>query len=257
MVSSVTVTRPEDGVALLTLDRPERRNALMAAVFEDLSIALTELDLDEDVRAIVVTGAGDSFCAGHDLDEVEKQDGLAVSPRLRQLERDVVRLVKVRTSATPTIAAINGAARGGGMSLAFACDMRVASTAASLGVGYIDIDLCSGDAGLSWTLTRLVGHGLAAELMLTGRIVNGVEAASMRLVNQVVSPDELLPTAIGMARQIASHSSLAVQLTKRTINAAESLSFEDALLVENLAQAIALDSPEARQRVSAFLARRR
>lgn len=260
MTASLLIDRPRPGVALLTLNRPERLNSLDGELFGLIKEALPVLDADPDVKVIVLTGAGRAFCAGHDLNEVQHLNE-TVRPTMAQsalrIDDEVGTLMRLRTMTTPTIAAVNGVARGGGMSIAVACDMRVMSTEATLGVGFINIDISSGDAGLSWTLPRLVGHGMAAELMLTGRAIGGAEALRIGLVNRIAAAEDVVNQALEIAEQVAEHDMTAIWMTKRTLNTSANVSLAEALTMENTAQVIAMDSDAARKRTQEFLARTR
>lgn len=252
-MSTVSVERSGCHLATVTLNRPDKLNALSASMFFELKAALEELEMDQDVRAIVLTGAGKGFCAGHDLNDVTTITSLPVSASISQIEREIGCLTKVRSLGKPVIAAINGATRGGGLSLATACAIRIASENATFGNSFIDLDLCGADAGLSWTLPRLIGYGPATELMLTGRVIDAPEAQRLGLVMDVVKPDELLARAYQVAEQIARHHPLAVRLTQDAIDASATLSFPEAIALEARYQVMSLLTPEATQRRNEFL----
>ncbi len=207
-----------DGVVLLTLNRPERGNGVVPELARDLLDALNRLEQDLAVRVLVVTGAGPQFCAGADLVEFQRyiEEELPVSHEpynARVLFPVTQRLVSCRL---PIIAAINGGATAGGLDLALACDIRIASTRAKLGETYIKLGLNPGNGG-TYFLPRLVGSGLAAELALTGDIVDAQRAAEIGLVNRVVEPEALLDTAIALAARIAAYPRLALEATKQQL----------------------------------------
>jgi len=207
-----------DGVVLLTLNRPERGNGVVPELARDLLDALNRLEQDLAVRVLVVTGAGAQFCAGADLVEFQRyiEQELPVSHEpynARVLFPVTQRLVSCRL---PIIAAINGGATAGGLDLALACDIRIASTRAKLGETYIKLGLNPGNGG-TYFLPRLVGSGLAAELALTGDIVDAQRAAEIGLVNRVVEPEALLDTAIALAARIAAYPRLALEATKQQL----------------------------------------
>jgi enoyl-CoA hydratase/carnithine racemase len=207
-----------DGVVLLTLNRPERGNGVVPELARDLLDALNRLEQDLSVRVLVVTGAGPQFCAGADLVEFQRyiEQELPVSHEpynARVLFPVTQRLVSCRL---PIIAAINGGATAGGLDLALACDIRIASTRAKLGETYIKLGLNPGNGG-TYFLPRLVGSGLAAELALTGDIVDAQRAAEIGLVNRVVEPEALLDTAIALAARIAAYPRLALEATKQQL----------------------------------------
>ena len=207
-----------DGVVLLTLNRPERGNGVVPELARDLLDALNRLEQDLAVRVLVVTGAGAQFCAGADLVEFQRyiEQELPVSHEpynARVLFPVTQRFVSCRL---PIIAAINGGATAGGLDLALACDIRIASTRAKLGETYIKLGLNPGNGG-TYFLPRLVGSGLAAELALTGDIVDAQRAAEIGLVNRVVEPEALLDTAIALAARIAGYPRLALEATKQQL----------------------------------------
>ena len=207
-----------DGVVLLTLNRPERGNGVVPELARDLLDALNRLEQDLAVRVLVVTGAGAQFCAGADLVEFQRyiEQELPVSHEpynARVLFQVTQRFVSCRL---PIIAAINGGATAGGLDLALACDIRIASTRAKLGETYIKLGLNPGNGG-TYFLPRLVGSGLAAELALTGDVVDAQRAAEIGLVNRVVEPEALLDTAIALAARIAGYPRLALEATKQQL----------------------------------------
>jgi enoyl-CoA hydratase len=207
-----------DGVVLLTLNRPERGNGVVPELARDLLDALNRLEQDLSVRVLVVTGAGAQFCAGADLVEFQRyiEQELPVSHEpynARVLFPVTQRFVSCRL---PIIAAINGGATAGGLDLALACDIRIASTRAKLGETYIKLGLNPGNGG-TYFLPRLVGSGLAAELALTGDIVDAQRAAQIGLVNRVVEPEALLDSAIALAARIAGYPRLALEATKQQL----------------------------------------
>ena len=207
-----------DGVVLLTLNRPERGNGVVPEMARDLLEALNRLEQDLSVRVLVVTGAGAQFCAGADLVEfqryIEQELPFSHEPyNARVLFPVTQRFVSCRL---PIIAAINGGATAGGLDLALACDIRIASTRAKLGETYIKLGLNPGNGG-TYFLPRLVGSGLAAELALTGDIVDAQRAVQIGLVNRVVEPEALLDTAIALAARIAAYPRLALEATKQQL----------------------------------------
>ncbi len=210
--------RVADGVAMLTLNRPERGNGVVPEMARDLLDALTTLEQDATVRVLVLTGAGQQFCAGADL--VEFQQYIAEQlPKshepynARVLWPVTQRLVGCRL---PVIAAINGGATAGGLDLALACDMRIASTRAKMGETYIKLGLNPGNGG-TYFLPRLVGSGLAAELAFTGDVIDAQRAMEIGLVNRVVEPEALLTEAITLAARIAEYPRLALEATKQQL----------------------------------------
>jgi enoyl-CoA hydratase/carnithine racemase len=210
--------RVADGVAMLTLNRPERGNGVVPEMARDILDALTTLEQDRSIRVLVLTGAGAQFCAGADLVEFQRyiaeQLPLDHEPyNARVLWPVTQRLVGCRL---PVIAAINGGATAGGLDLALACDMRIASTRAKMGETYIKLGLNPGNGG-TYFLPRLVGSGLAAELAFTGDVLDAQRALEIGLVNRVVEPDQLLTEAAALAARIAAYPRLALEATKQQL----------------------------------------
>src|SRR5437763_7150544 len=209
-MSYVRVERPRDGVALVTLDRPERMNAMAFDVMIPLREALESVSRDNDVRVVVLTGAGGAFCSGADLEDpgrVPGVDGLTlptIALRSMELLDDVI--LTLRRMHQPVIAAVNGPAIGGGFCLALACDIRLAASAAYFRAAGITNGLTATELGISYLLPRAIGSARAAELMLTGRDLRADEAARVGLVSRVVPADKLLDACYDVAERILGFS---------------------------------------------------
>jgi enoyl-CoA hydratase len=222
-VSYVRVERPRDGVVLVTLDRPERMNAMAFDVMVPLREALEAVSRDNDVRVVVLTGAGGAFCSGADLEDpgrVPDIDGLTlptIALRSMELLDDVI--VTVRRMHQPVVAAVNGPAIGGGFCLALACDIRIAAQTAWFRAAGISNGLTASELGISYLLPRTVGAGRAAEIMLTGRDVDAAEAERIGLVSRVVDGAALLDECFAVADRILGYSRPGVELTKRMLAA--------------------------------------
>ena len=246
---TITVTQPAEGVALITLNRPDRLNAMTVTMFDELEETARSIGGDSDVRVVILTGAGKAFCAGYDLDDAEGIPELSPLGMLERQEHAARAMVAVRSLPVPVIAAVNGAAAGGGFSLSLTADIRLGSPTAKFNAAYVRIGLSVGDLGASWLLPRLIGPGRAAEIAYTGRIVEAEEAERLGLLNAVTGPDDLLDKALAMARQICANSPGGVKLTKRSLQAnLEISSFAAALELENRGQALltrCADMPEA------------
>src|SRR5918996_978716 len=195
-MSFVQIDKPRPNVTLITLNRPERMNAMAFDVMIPFREALEEISLDNDTRVVVVTGAGGAFCAGADLEDpgmVPNIDGLTVTTiahRALELLDDVI--FAVRKMHQPVIAAVNGPAIGGGFCLALACDIRIASTNAYFRAAGINNGLTASELGMSYLLPRAIGSSRAFDIMLTGRDVDAAEAERIGLVSRVTQPDALL-----------------------------------------------------------------
>jgi enoyl-CoA hydratase/carnithine racemase len=205
------------GVATLTLNRPERRNAFDVELVDSWAAGLADLASDERVGAIVVTGAGTAFCAGGDLATLAED---AAPLARKQFLRDHVHRV-ARTLANveqPVIAMVNGAAMGAGLDMALLCDLRIAAADAKLGEAYVNVGLVPGDGG-AWLLPRLVGPARALELLWTGRVLTGAEAAEWGLVNRAVPAERLGDETYQLAGSLAAGPRLAISLIKRAVYA--------------------------------------
>lgn len=220
-MSFVRITRPRPGLAVVTLDRPDRMNAMAFDVMVPLREALEEVSGDNGVRVVVITGAGSAFCSGADLEDpgrVPGIDGLTlptIALRSMELLEDVI--VAIRRMHQPVIAAVNGPAIGGGFCLALACDLRMAADSAYFRAAGINNGLTASELGLSYLLPRAIGSGRAAELMLTGRDLAADEAERIGLVSAVVAGDVLLDACVETAERIIGFSRPGVELTKRML----------------------------------------
>lgn len=257
-MSNVQVTQPSDGVTLVTLDRPERLNALDASMVAELTEALAAIADDRSCRVVVLTGAGRAFCAGLDLqgygDGRPDDQPLAVLDR----QRDIAFLTEqLHRLPQPVIAAVNGPAAGGGLALVCASDIRVAATPAVFKVSFITAGYSACDIGVSWLLPRIVGAGAAHELMLTGRRFDSAEAARLGLVVRVTEPDDLLGAALATAEQILANGPGQVELSKQGMwIALETPSLLAAIEFENRQQVITALTADSREAAAAFLEKR-
>ena len=220
-MSFVTVEKPRPHVCLITLNRPERMNAMAFDVMVPFKEALEEVSFDNDTRVVVVTGAGAGFCAGADLEDpgwLDIFNGLTVPGIARRAMKILDDVIKaIRDMHQPVIGAINGPAIGGGFCLAMATDLRIASESAYFRPAGINNGLTSAELGLSYLLPRAIGSSRAFEIMLTGRDVQAQEAQSIGLVSKVVSPAALLEACYGVAQRIAGFSQLGVELSKQML----------------------------------------
>jgi enoyl-CoA hydratase/carnithine racemase len=256
-LETMRLERPAPGIALVTLNRPDRLNAMTMRMFDELMAVPLALKEDFDLRAVIITGAGRGFCAGYDLDNIHEITELGVRGFLRFQELATGGLAAFRSLPVPVIAAVNGPAAGGGLALALAADIRLASPTAGFNAAFVKVGLSCGELGTSWTLTRLVGPGRAAEIAYTGRFVDAEEAERIGLVNRVVPGEELLDEALAMADRIAANSPGGVQLSKRALQAnLEIGSYAAALELENRGQALLTRGEDMPEALSAFKERR-
>jgi enoyl-CoA hydratase len=252
---------PDPGIALLTLDRPERLNAMNHALVADLHSALDEIRYDRAVRVVVVTGAGRGFCSGLDIASgaaVPGTEDLGPTRAAMATQQHIASLVpKIRALPQPVIAAVNGPAAGGGFALALAADVRLASRSARFNVAFVRLGLSGCDIGVSWLLPRLIGASAAFELMLTGRLIDAEEALRLRLVGRVVPDGEVVEAAIGVASEILSNSPVGVWMTKEVMwSQLEVGSLQAGIDLENRTQVLCSGTGDVREAMEAFLQKR-
>jgi enoyl-CoA hydratase len=263
----VLSAEPEPGIVVLTLNRPERRNALSPALLDALHRAFDRIAGDPAVRVVIVTGAGDAFCSGADMKggvDIGDVPSTATGSLLRRVQGEVSRTLaaqelmaslfeRVHRLRQPVIAAINGAAVGGGFAFALACDIRFAGPGARFGAVFITRGVSACDMGTSYFLPRLVGASRAAELMLTGRMFDAGEAREMGLVLDVVAEGAVLDRAMQTARLIAANPPLAVWMTKETMwQTIDAPSLRHAIDMENRTQVMCTATGELSEAFAAF-----
>ncbi len=244
----------EGPLAVITVNRPDVRNALNRATMEEMARALDEAEADDDVRAVILTGAGDrAFVAGADLREMVARNTVTeMGPVYRQRRRVAERLENM---LKPTIAAVNGIAVGGGCELATACTLRVAAESARFGQTEINLGIIPGLGGTQ-RLARLIGKGRVLEMVLTGDIIDAQEAYRIGLVNKVVPLAELLPTARELGLKLAGKPPLALRAAKDAINVGYDLTLSAALELEARLFAICVGTEDKAEGVAAFLEKR-
>jgi enoyl-CoA hydratase/carnithine racemase len=253
-VSEVVLCEVEGGVAVLTLNRPERLNAWTAEMGRAYFDRLDECAGSEDVRAIVVTGAGRGFCAGADMDDLQAiGDGDLDGARA---DRDPRPQTYATTVPKPIVAAINGPCAGLGLVHALMCDLRFAAAGAKLTTAFARRGLVA-EHGISWVLPRLVGQARALDLLLSGRVVLAEEAAELGLVNRVVAPERLLEEALGYARDLAANCAPAsMAQMKRQLYADLERGLEPAVEEANALMVDSLGAADFREGVASFVERR-
>ncbi|MCX4096721.1 enoyl-CoA hydratase/isomerase family protein [Nocardia sp. alder85J] len=244
------------GVVVVTLNRPDRYNAMTDTMFVELERLAWGLGTEDDCRVVVVTGAGKAFCSGYDLADADALPSLGALGMLDQQERAARALSAIRALRVPVIAAVNGPAAGGGLALALAADIRLAGPAAKFNAAFVRIGLSAGDLGTSWLLTRLIGPAKTSEICFTGRIVDAAEAAELGIVNAVGDGD-VVSDALALADLIVANSPGGVQLSKRALQAnLEVGSYAAALELENRGQALLTRSPDMTEALTAFKEKR-
>lgn len=246
----------DGGVGWIRINRPERLNALSGSMREQLDGALRQLDGDDDIRCVIITGAGRAFSTGGDIAIMAELLDTGGKEQLAELVRAGAQVVRtIDAMRKPVIAAINGPAAGAGACLALACDLRVASESASIGFTFMRVGLHP-DWGGSYFLPRLVGPALAAEIILTGGMISAERAERMGLVNRVVPAAELEPVARGLAGQIAAAPENVVSAARQVLRRSLCATLDEVLELELQAQLAAFDSPNFREGITAFLAKR-
>jgi enoyl-CoA hydratase len=261
MYETLAVER-EGHLTWLTLNRPEALNALSAAMVRELRDFFAGLVDDRETRVVVVRGAGRAFCAGLDLKEAGAGGGAAgggggVPAALRQ-QRHISELVMLmRRAPQPIVAAVRGAASGGGFAIALAADVRVAGESARMNAAFIRLGLSACDVGVSYFLPRLVGVSLASELLLTGDFIDAARAERTGLVSRVVPDERLDEAARELAGRMLRNAPLALRLTKECLkHSVDAGSLEQAIAMEDRNQVLAVGTRDFREGVAAFLQKR-
>ncbi len=241
----------DNGVVTVTMNRPHRKNAADATMWTELRETWTEFGDDPDTRVLVMTGAGDAFCAGADL----TGEGNREVHQLQAMHGITRTALALHRIPKPTIAKVNGVAAGAGCNIAFGCDLIVASDVARFTEIFAKRGL-SVDFGGTWLLPRLVGLHVAKQIAFFGDILSAAEAERLGLVNELVPVDDLDKTVGEWADRLAAGPPLALSMTKRMLNDSFSRSFEDALEAEGVAQTVNFSTEDTKEAVSAFLQKR-
>ncbi len=268
MGNEIELTTTDDQIALVTIQRPERRNALSARTLGELHAVFDEIASSRELRVVVITGAGVAFCSGADMkssvDDLKNAGDTPTGALVAQIESAIPRsfamqeymaglFEKIHRLRQPVIAAVNGPAHGGGFALALACDIRFATPSASFGAVFIKRGVSACDMGTSYHLQRLVGASRSAELLLTGRVFDAAEAERIGLVLEVVDEDVVVARALEKAREIATNSPLAVWMTKETMwQTVDSPSLRHALDLENRTQIMCTATGDIAEAFAAF-----
>ena len=255
-MNTVLVSRPVDGVALVTLNRPDKLNAMTSELVETLHDTLDAVSIDASVRVVVLTGAGRGFCAGLDLGGYGTAPGRPQPGKVEAgfaTQKHIASLIPhMRSIPQPIIAAVNGPAAGGGFALVLGSDIRLAAHEAKFNAAFIRIGLSACDIGTSWLLPRLIGAARAQELMLTGRIFDSAEAEKIGLVLETVPAAALLERAYEKAAEIMLNSPIGVALTKEGMwSALEIPGMQAAIDLENRQQIMATFSEDAQETLRA------
>jgi enoyl-CoA hydratase len=251
-MAEVDISYPRDAVAQITLNRPDKLNAMTSEMVELLHESLSAVGRDREVRVVVLTGAGRGFCAGLDLGGYGEAPGFEWKGSVERglaVQKHIASLIpRLRSLPQPVIAAVNGPAAGGGFALVLGSDIRIAATTARFNAAFIRIGLSACDIGTSWLLPRLIGAARAQELMLTGRLFDAEEALRIGLLVDVVPNEVLLDAAMAKAEEIRLNTPLGVALTKEGMwSALEIPGLQAAIDMENRQQIMASFSDDARE----------
>ena len=250
--------RRDGGLLWLMLNRPHALNALSKTLVDELHAVLDTLHDDQSIRVVILRGAGRAFCAGLDLKETNAGSGHgSVAQGLRDQRRIAELAMKIHRAPQPFIAAVHGAAAGGGFALALASDIRIAGESARMNAAFIRIGLSACDVGVSYFLPRIVGSSIASELLLTGDFIDAPRALATGLVSRVVPDAELDRAAEEMARKILRNSPLGVRLTKECLRySVDAPSLEAAIAMEDRNQILTTRTNDVREGIAAFLEKR-
>lgn len=244
----------EDGIATVTINRPKKLNALNATTLIEIEDAFDALARDDGVRAVIVTGAGDkAFVAGADIRELSEETAIT-GHRAAQAGQETFR--KIEALGKPVVAAVNGFALGGGLELALACHLRVASETAKLGLPEVTLGVIPGYGGTQ-RLSRLVGRGRALELILTGGHIDAAEAYRIGLVNRVVAPEALLTETVALVKQIIANAPMALRHALAAVDQGLDVAQEQGMLIEATLFGILFGSNDLKEGMAAFLEKRR
>ncbi|MGI9043795.1 MAG: enoyl-CoA hydratase-related protein [Gemmatimonadaceae bacterium] len=242
----------ESRIATLTVNRPDKLNALNDATIAELGLAIDEVRSRDDIGGLIVTGAGRAFVAGADISELASQTPSIAKARA-QTGQNVFR--RFETSPKPVIAAVNGFALGGGCELALACHIRIASDKAKFGQPEVKLGTCPGFGGTQ-RLSRLIGKGRAIQLLATAEMVDAAEAYRIGLVNKVVTGEELMPAAVGMMNEILANGPLAVSLCIEAVDRGLEMSLEEGLVLEANHFGLLASTEDMTEGMKAFLDKR-
>jgi enoyl-CoA hydratase len=249
-LSHLRLERPADGVAVLTLDNPDQRNAMSDEMTASWVEAVDELAADRSVRVVVVTGEGSAFCSGGNTSWIASEPDASVDHLRTRMIAFYRAWLSIRRLEVPTIAAVNGPAIGAGLCLALACDLRYAAAGAKMGVPFVKLGMHAGMAG-TYLLPNVVGEAHARDLLLTGRVVDADEALRLGLVSRVIEPASFLDDVLATARDIAATAPIASRLTKLALADGGHADYESALQWEAMAQPITLATADLQEGIRA------
>ena len=256
MAYSALSVEKSNRIATVSLNRPEKLNSLNRAIVDELTRVVDDLDKDDEIRSVIITGKGKNFSAGGDLEDLMKfdyTDKRAIVESVRAYDLLILRLTRLKK---PMIAAINGQAIGGGCCLSLCCDIRIAAEDATLWFPFIRLGIAGTDMGSSWLLPRIVGLGKASELLLVGDSISSREALEIGLVNKVVPPDQLLKEANSLAMKMAAGPPLGLEMTKAALFRTYSTDLESQLEYEVAVQSFCLGTEDLQEGLKCLLEKR-
>lgn len=244
----------KDNIGVLTINRPDRLNAISNQLTSELKRFLDEVEDDDSLRVLIITGAGDkAFVAGADIKELEERDAL-IGRKVSRLRQEV--FSQIENLSIPAIAAVNGYALGGGLELALACSIRISSEKAQFGAPEVKLGIIPGDGGTQ-RLPRLVGLGRAMEMILTGDFIDAQEAFRIGLVNRVVPHEELMEKTMELAQKIAARPPLAVKYAKEAVSRSQEGDTASGYALESYLHALTCTTEDKKEGVAAFLEKRK
>lgn len=244
----------KETIAILTINRPEKMNALSNQLTSELKMVLETIENDESLRVLLITGAGDkAFVAGADINELVIRDA-RIGRKVSKERQDL--FSRIENLAIPVIAAVNGYALGGGLELAMACSIRICSDRARFGAPEVKLGIIPGDGGTQ-RLPRLIGLGRAMEMILSGDLIDANEAYRIGLANKVVPHEDLMKKTLELAEKIASRPPLAVQFAKEAVNSSARSGTESGYILESYLHALSCTTEDKKEGVSAFLEKRK
>jgi enoyl-CoA hydratase/carnithine racemase len=255
MGTPLVIAEKKDRIVTLTLNNPDRRNAIGVEMVDELFTAVEEIKGDSEVSAVVLTGAGKGFSSGGDVTSMAQPPGIGEDEAVGFLKNFYLKSLSVMEIPVPTIAAVNGHAIGAGCMLALACDMRIVSAEAKLGLGFVKIGLHPG-MGTSFFLPRLVGKARAYELLLTGEPVTGEEAVRIGLVNRAVEPERVMDEALELAGKIARGPAVPIRRMKYSIGGTYDRDLAETLDLEARIQVECFKTEDLKEGITAFLEKR-
>ena len=254
---SFLFSQDDSGIVTITLNRPERLNALTFEVYRELTDTFAELRNEKNTRVVVITGAGHAFCSGGDVHDIIGELFSRDMQGLLEFTRMTCELIQnIRALPHPLIASLNGTTAGAGACIALASDIRIASEEAKIAFLFVKVGLSGADMGAAYLLPRVVGLAKATELLYTGDFISASEAQRIGLYNKVVSGDELAKTTREFAGKLARGPAFALAKTKEMLNRELDMNLQTALDVEAQAQAICMQHPDYREAYEAFVAKR-